>query len=96
VNLTLVEGLRELQGVDELRIETRGHLNTHAAHEQEEVKVSKVWLPVPWHLVLLHEARNDGVGCVSGVHHDVEIVGTIVSRATRWRSKAHGTDPWVL
>jgi hypothetical protein len=63
--LTLVERLRELERVDELRVETRGHLNTHAAEEEPEVHVSQVGLLVPWHPVFLDQAGDDGVTRVS-------------------------------
>ena len=35
--LTLIERLGKLQGIDELRIETRSDLNSHAAEKQPDV-----------------------------------------------------------
>lgn len=60
--LTLDPGTSELEGVDELRVETRCHLNAHTAAEEQEVEDAQVGLLVPWHLVLLDEAGDDGVG----------------------------------
>lgn len=64
-----MEGLCELEGIDELGIEARGHLNTHAAQEQEDVHPPQVGLLVPWRLVLGDEAGDDGVGGGSYVDH---------------------------
>lgn len=85
---TLVEGSRKLQCVDELRIKTRGHLNTHAAQEQPNVHNPKVRLPVPWYLVLLDEASDDGVRGFS-FDHVVGVVG-VLSRATRLTASTAG------
>jgi hypothetical protein len=59
--LTFVKRLRELQCVDELRVEARGHLHTHAAKEEPQVHVPKVRLLVPWHLVFLDQASDNGL-----------------------------------
>jgi hypothetical protein len=69
VEHTLMEVRGELQGVDELRVETRGHLDAHAAQEQPDVKGAQVWLLVPWRLVLLDEASDDGIGGRTHVDH---------------------------
>ena len=50
-----------MQGVDELRVESRGHLDAHAAEEEPEVHHAQVGLFVPWHLVLRDQARKNGV-----------------------------------
>lgn len=67
---TLVEGRGELESVDELRVETRGHLNTHAAEEEADVHGPQVRLLVPHHLVLLAEASDNGVGSRADVDLD--------------------------
>ena len=90
---TDVEELGELERVDELRIETRGHLNTHTTQEQPDVHNPKVRLPVPWHLVLLHEAGDDGVRGFSNVRHLVGGVG-LQSKATRLTASTTGQCPW--
>lgn len=64
-----MEGLRVLQSVDELRIETRGHLNAHTAKEQPDVEDTKIRLLVPWHLILIDEAGDDGIGGSTNVDH---------------------------
>lgn len=63
----LVPLLRDLEGVDELRVETGGHLNTHAAAEKPHVHHAQVRLLVPWRLVLGDKAGHDGVGSVTEV-----------------------------
>jgi hypothetical protein len=65
----VMEGLRVLQSVDELRIETRGHLNTHTTKEQPDVEHTKIGLLVPWHLILIDEAGDDGIGGSTNVDH---------------------------
>jgi len=60
--LTLDPGTSELEGVDELRVETRRHLHAHTAAEEQDVENTQVGLLVPWHPVLLDEAGDDGVG----------------------------------
>jgi hypothetical protein len=65
----VVEVWRELQGVDELGIETRGHLDAHTAEEQPDVHAPQIRLLVPWRLVLLDEASDDGVGGAANVDH---------------------------
>lgn len=70
-----MEVLRELQRVDELRVEARRHLDAHAAEEEPHVHDAQVALLVPWHLVLLHEARDNGVRCGADVDVDVDHVG---------------------
>lgn len=37
----------ELDGVDDLRVEARGHLDAHEAREEHEVEVPEVSLAVP-------------------------------------------------
>lgn len=64
-----MEGLSELERVDELRVETRCHLDTHTAQEKPQVHVPKIGLLVPWHLVLRNQAGDDGVGSVAYVDH---------------------------
>jgi hypothetical protein len=64
---TYVERCRELKGVDELRVETRSDLNTHTTDEEVEVHDPQIRLLVPWHLILLDHARNDGVGSMADV-----------------------------
>jgi hypothetical protein len=64
-----MESLRVLQSVDELRIETRGHLNTHTTKEQPDVEDTKIGLLVPWYLILLDEASDDGIGGSTNVDH---------------------------
>jgi hypothetical protein len=64
---TLVEGRRELKGVDELRVESRCNLNTHAADEEVKVHPPQVRLLVPWHLVLFDHARNNGISSMPDV-----------------------------
>jgi hypothetical protein len=59
----------ELQGVDELRVETGGNLDAHAAQEQPDVEHAQVWLLVPWRLVLVDEASDDRVGGRAHVDH---------------------------
>lgn len=59
---TLAKRRRELQRIDELGVETRGHLHAHTAKEEPEVEHSEVGLFVPWCLVVGHQARDDGVG----------------------------------
>jgi hypothetical protein len=80
--LTLVEGCRELKRVDELRVETRGHLNTHAAQEQVHVHNPKVRLLEPWYLVLRDKAGDNGVRGFSCLDHLVEGVGERKRRAS--------------
>jgi hypothetical protein len=63
-----------LEGVDELRVETRGHLNAHAAQEEPEIHDTHVWLLVPWHLVLSHQAGEDRVGSPIFVRKDTHLV----------------------
>ena len=69
VDHTVMEGLRVLQSIDELRIETRGHLNTHTTKEQPDVEDSKIGLLVPWHLILIDEAGDDGIGGSTNIDH---------------------------
>jgi hypothetical protein len=64
---TLVEGRGELERADKLRVKTGGNFDTHAANKQVEVHGPQVGLLVPWHFVLLHHARDDGVGATAGV-----------------------------
>lgn len=66
---TVVEVWRELQGVDELGVETRGHLDAHTAEEQPDVHAPQIGLLVPWRLVLGDEAGDDGVGGAANVDH---------------------------
>lgn len=70
---TVVEVLRVLERVDELRIETRSHLNTHTAEEQPDVHKTQIGLLVPWRLVLLDEASDDGVRGATNVDHVGEL-----------------------
>ena len=65
--LTLIEWCRKLKSTDELRVETRSDFNTHTTDEQVEVHDPQIGLLVPWHLVLLDQARNDGVGSMADV-----------------------------
>jgi hypothetical protein len=60
---------RVLKGVDKLRIETRSHLDTHATKEQPDVHDTKIRFLVPWCLVLVDEAGNDGIGGGTNVDH---------------------------
>lgn len=64
-----MEGRRELEGVDELGVETRGHLDTHAAQEEPHVHKTQVGLLVPWRRVLGDEARDDRVSGGSYIDH---------------------------
>lgn len=64
---TLIERLRELKSVDELRIEARGDFDTHTTKEEPEVQVPQVRLLKPPDLVLLHHAGDDGVSAMAGV-----------------------------
>lgn len=66
---TVVEGVRVLQSVDELRIETRSHLDTHATEEQPDVHHTKIGLLVPWRLILLDEASDNWVCGRAHVDH---------------------------
>lgn len=66
---TVVKGLRVLQSVDKLRIESGSHLNTHTAEEQPDVHDTKIGLLVPWCLVLFNEASDDGIGGGTNVDH---------------------------
>jgi len=63
MNLTSVERLRELKCTDKLRVEAGGDLNAHAAAKKPDVHQPQVWFLPPPHLVLLHHAGNDRVGC---------------------------------
>jgi len=63
--LTDVPVSNHLKGVDHLRIETRGKLDTHASGEQHEVEVKKIGLLVEGLRVLGGETRHDGIGLLS-------------------------------
>jgi len=63
----LVERSGELEGVNELRVESGGDLNAHTDDEEVNVHAPQVGLLVPWHLVLLDHARNDRVGAMTDV-----------------------------
>lgn len=52
---------RELQRVDELGVEARSHLDTHAAGEEKEVHHTEVALLPEGDLVLGYHASDDGV-----------------------------------
>lgn len=69
----MVEVLRVLERVDELRIETRSHLNTHTTEEQPDVHDTQIGLLVPWRLILLDEASDDGVRGATNVDHVGEL-----------------------
>jgi hypothetical protein len=53
--LTLQELRSELQGVDELRIEPRGHLYSHSGWEKEQVECSEIPLLVPRYIVPVND-----------------------------------------
>lgn len=72
---TLVEGYRELEGANELRVETRSNLNAHAAAEEPDIHESEVSFFPPSDLVLLEHAGDDGLGSRAlceflNAHHD--------------------------
>lgn len=60
--------LGHLEGVDELRVETGSHLDTHAAQEEPDVHDTQIGLLVPWDLVLLDETRDNGIRRVTDVY----------------------------
>ena len=59
---TGVEGSRELESTDELRVEARSNLNTHAAAKKPDVHYSQIRFLPPPHFVLRHHAGDDRVG----------------------------------
>lgn len=61
VERTIDPAGNDLQGIDELRVEARGELDTHAGGEEHEVEPSQIGLLVPGDLVLLDDASEDGV-----------------------------------
>jgi hypothetical protein len=83
ISHTFVEGARELEGVDELRVETGGDLNTHAAYEEVEVHPAQIGLLVPWHLVLRNHAGNNGVGSTILNFEETHDVGDREGRSRR-------------
>lgn len=52
-----------------MRIKARGQLDTHASREEHEIKISQVWLSVPWHLVLLYDSGEDGIRGARRLEH---------------------------
>jgi hypothetical protein len=58
-----------LKSVYHLRIKARGQLDTHASREEHEIKISQVWLSVPWHLVLLHDGGEDWIRGAGGLEY---------------------------
>jgi len=76
-----VEWTRELQRVDELRIESRGHLYSHTAEEEPDIHDTQITLAIPWYFVLLGKTCDDRVGETSGLclfgeshHHEKGLV----------------------
>lgn len=72
---TLVEGDGELEGANELRVETRCNLNAHAAAEEPDIHEAEVSFFPPSYLVLLQHAGDDGLGSSAlreflNAHHD--------------------------
>jgi hypothetical protein len=67
--LTSMKGLGELKRVDELRIKSRSHFNSHAAEKKEDVHETEVSFLVPRRLVLFHEAGDHWVSGGSHVDH---------------------------
>lgn len=62
---TSVERCRELKSADELRVETRGNLNAHAAAEEPDIHDAEVLLVPPSHRILLHHAGDEGVAAMA-------------------------------
>jgi len=50
-----------LQGVDELRVKARGHLNTHTTCKETKVHYSQIWFPIPLDCVFGGDMSDDGV-----------------------------------
>ncbi len=57
--LTFLPGRDDLHGVDNLRVESRGHLNADDAREQENIERSQIRLPPPRGRVIHRQAMND-------------------------------------
>jgi hypothetical protein len=100
---TLIEGSRELQGVDELRVETRCNFDTHTTDEKVEVHDPEVGLLVPWRLVLFDHARDNWIGSMAdvrcleethdgGVDDDPKVVVTFVKPCGPWDSYTPNTS----
>jgi hypothetical protein len=92
---TLIEGSGELQGIDELRVKTRGDLDTHATDEKVKVHDPQIGFLVPRHLVLLDHTRDDwirsmaDVWCLEethfgGIGEDPKVVVTFVKLCGPW------------
>jgi hypothetical protein len=60
----LLPKVRDLDGVDHLRVETRRHLDTDTCRQQQKIQDPEVSLSIPRHCVLQHQARQDRIRCV--------------------------------
>lgn len=65
--LTRMPPILHLQGVDELGVKARRDLNTHTACKKPNVHHPEVALFVPWHLVLIDEPGDNGVGSITKI-----------------------------
>lgn len=59
---TLLPRGHNLEGVDHLRVEARGELNTKTCWQEHEVERPQILLPVPGDGVLVGQSLDNGVG----------------------------------
>lgn len=48
MELTGLPMRQQLRGIDDLRVEAAGHLDTDDTGEQQQVHAAEIWLLVPW------------------------------------------------
>lgn len=72
IALTFTPGGHDLDGVNDLRIEPRCHLDAHQAGKQHEVQIAQVPLLVPRDLIIHRHAMDDIVRLSTSANHFAE------------------------
>lgn len=57
----MVPRVDDLHGIDDLRVESRGDLNSHACRKQNKIQVSQIRLLVPRSVIVGQQVGQDGL-----------------------------------
>lgn len=93
---TFVPCIDDLDDIDHLRVEARGHFNTHTGWEERQVQKPQVGLLVPWGFVFPHYAgdgllgENLPLGLVKNARH-AEVLGRRTLGSTRMLTTPRGS-----